>query len=608
MGVRGRRNGAFTVEYPTRGERPLTKLLPRSGPAAVLVYGLDGTCRTLCLDLDVADGDTTATAAEAADLERWLVECGARVVTDVGPTGGRHVYVPLADRLPLDVARELVEALGLLFPSLDPSPHRSVRSGCIRTPGALHKGWGHQQLTMSLSAAYDVLRRPNGADVVEAMRVRLHTQVAAWRARATPPRHLEFVGGVDVDDQAPAQPAGRAGEVRGAVLRIATEGIYDVARYPTPSEARAAVMAAAARASWRLADVVARIEDGRWAGLAALYAHHSPGSQRHRITRDWSAATALVARTQKTNPQIRPHDEAGNNTVRRSNTSVPESHGGATQPAVSDPTPDDEHGFIRTWRAALRTTEQYRFPGRAGYAVRFVLRALGGFAHSTGSRYVAVGTRSLAIAAGTEHSTVSLALKAAVAAGWCDRLEAAHGEHADLYALTIPTDIAERAEQLRWDSGKLHALRPAFRALGHVAALVFEALETGRARSVLEAARTTGISRSAVHEAVEALAAWGLVSRDDAGALVAHPDRLLAAAEQLGALDVVAAQIRTYARHRIAWRAYLHRHDPEAKPGDVEHSPDPDDLAWLDTAGWWLPPDAAAGSDWTIADTLPTGA
>lgn len=592
------------MEYPTRGERPLTKNLPLSGPAAVLVYGVDGTCRTLCLDLDVAGDDAAATAAEAADLERWLLECGARVVTDVGPSGGRHVYVPLADRLPLPAARELVEALALLFPSLDPSPHRSVRSGCIRTPGALHKGWGHQQLTMSLSAAYDVLQRPNGADVVEAMRVRLRPQVAALRARATPPSgRLELAGGVDVDDQAPAEPAGRAGEVRGAVLRIAREGIYDVARYPTPSEARAAVMAAAARAGWRLVDVVARIEDGRWPGLAALYAHHSPGSQRHRITRDWSAAAALVARTQKTNPQARAHVDPENNIVRRSNTSAPESHGGAHPPRTDTPA-EDEHGFIRTWRAALRTTEQHRFPGRSGYAVRFVLRALGGFAHSTGSRYVAVGTRSLAIAAGMEHSTVSLALKAAAAAGWCDRLEAAHGEHADLYALTIPTDLADRAAELRWDAGKLHALRPAFRALGHVAALTFEALEAGRARSVLEAARTTGISRSAVHEAVDALAAWGLVSRDDAGDLVAHPDKLLAAAEHLGALDVVAAQIRTYARHRIAWRAYLHRHDPEAQPGDVEHSPDPADLAWLDAAGWWLPPDAAAGPDWTVADVV----
>ena len=597
------------MEYPTRGERPLTKLLPRSGPAAVLVYGLDGTCRALCLDLDVTGDDVAATAAEAADLEHWLVECGARVVTDVGPTGGRHVYVPLAERLAFDVARELVEALALLFPSLDPSPHRSVRSGCIRTPGALHKTWGHQQLTMSLSAAYDVLQRPNGADVVEAMRARLRPQIAAWRARATPPRgHLELAGGVDVDDHAPAQPAGRAGEVRGSVLRIAREGIYDVVRYPTPSEARAAVMAAAARAGWRLVDVVARIEDGRWAGLAALYAHHSPGSQRHRITRDWSAAAALVARTQKTNPQTRVHVDPENDTVRRSNTSVPESHGGAHPQPGTDPTAGDEHAFIRTWRAALRTTEQHRFPGRSGYAVRFVLRALGGFAHSTESRYVAVGTRSLAIAAGMEHSTVSLALKAAAAAGWCDRLEAAHGEHADLYALTIPTDLADRADELRWDTGKLHALRPAFRALGHVAALTFEALEAGRARSVLEAARTTGISRSAVHEAVDALAAWGLVSRDDAGGLVAHPDKLLAAAEQLGALDVVAAQIRTYARHRIAWRAYLHRHGPEAQPGDIDHSPDPDDLAWLDTAGWWLPPDAALGTDWTVADALAMGA
>ncbi|WP_402377978.1 helix-turn-helix domain-containing protein [Isoptericola rhizosphaerae] len=596
--MRGRRQGAWTVEYPVRGERPLTKLLPRGGPAAVLVYGLDGTCGALCLDLDVVGDDVDATAAEAAALEAWLVECGARVVTDVSPTGGRHIYVPLAERLAFDVARELVEAMALLFPSLDPGPHRSVRSGCIRTPGALHKGWGHQELTMSLSRAYDVLRRPNAADVVEAIRVRLRPQIAAWRSRTA------ALTAVDDSTSEPGAAAGPAKGLRDPILRIARHGTYDTARYPSPSEARAAVMAAAARAGWHLRDVVARLEDGRWAGLRALYAHHSPSSQRRRITTDWAAAQRLVATTECTNPQARPSGEPGNDTVRISNTSATKSQGGYPPPGLDRSDAGDEHQFIRTWRAALRTTELHRFPGRSGYAIRFVLRSLGGFAHATGSRYVAVGTRSLAVAAGLDHSTVSLALKAATAAGWCDLLKPAHGETADLYALTIPEELTGHVEHLRWDAGKLHGLRPAFRELGHVAALVFEAIETGRAHTVLEAAQTTAISRSTVHEAVQALLAWGLVTRDDAGDLAAHPDRLLAAAEQLGALDVVAAQIRTYARHRTAWRAYLHRHDPEAQPGDINHFPDPDDLAWLETAGWWLPPDAAVGPHWTVADVV----
>ncbi|WP_052293852.1 hypothetical protein [Sanguibacter keddieii] len=90
-------------------------------------------------------------------------------------------------------ARELVEALARRFPTIDAAPHRSARSGCIRTPGSRHKSGGHQQLVTTLASALDILSRPNPADVVEAMRIRLAPQIAAWHATQTreplPPRH-----------------------------------------------------------------------------------------------------------------------------------------------------------------------------------------------------------------------------------------------------------------------------------------------------------------------------------------------------------------------------------------------------------------------------------
>jgi len=47
----------------------------------------------------------------------------------------------------------------------------------------------------------------------------------------------------------------------------------------------------------------------------------------------------------------------------------------------------------------------------------------------------------------------------------------------DLYQLRIPDEIADRAPRVAWRPGKLHALRPVFRELGHPAAFVYEALE-----------------------------------------------------------------------------------------------------------------------------------
>ncbi len=83
----------------------------------------------------------------------------------------------------------------------------------------------------------------------------------------------------------------------------------------------------------------------------------------------------------------------------------------------------------------------------------------------------------------------------------------------DLYTLRIPDDITARAGRLSWRPGKLHALRPVFRELGHPAAFVYEALESRPVRPQLsfDLTMVTGLSRTAVYEALETLGAWWLV-------------------------------------------------------------------------------------------------
>ncbi|MFS0701120.1 MarR family transcriptional regulator, partial [Cellulomonas sp. 179-A 4D5 NHS] len=173
--------------------------------------------------------------------------------------------------------------------------------------------------------------------------------------------------------------------------------------------------------------------------------------------------------------------------------------------------------------------------------------------------------------------------------GWIDLIEPARGERADLYALIIPTDLAGTAADLRWDRGHAHALRPAFRELGHAAAFVFEAVEAGRATTITTLVPVTGLHRDTVARAVEVLAAHGLLERSPTG-LSAQPGRLRAVAELLGTLDAVIAQLRRYVRDRELWRAYLTRHDPEQRepaPGDVED--------------YWWPPD---DETWTLTHAL----
>jgi len=82
--------------------------------------------------------------------------------------------------------------------------------------------------------------------------------------------------------------------------------------------------------------------------------------------------------------------------------------------------------------------------------------------------------------------------------------------------LRIPDEIADRASRVAWRPGKVHALRPLFRELGHPAAFVYDALEQAKGpQRSFDLVTMTGLSRTAVYEALETLAAWHLVEHVD---------------------------------------------------------------------------------------------
>lgn len=177
-------------QYPGTPHK-LTAAPPRE-PAAVLIHDAAGRVTTLCLDLDTSKATQAVVDADAQRLGALLASCGLRYVEDFSPSGGRHVYVPLAEPMDGAEARELVAALARTAPSMDASPHQNLSTGCIRVPGALHKRGGHQQLITPLSSAYDILRRRNPAGDVDKLRqalapeLRRSRQEAALRAKAAP--------------------------------------------------------------------------------------------------------------------------------------------------------------------------------------------------------------------------------------------------------------------------------------------------------------------------------------------------------------------------------------------------------------------------------------
>jgi len=564
--------------YPQKHERDLTDGLP-TFPAAVRIFGKDGTCRAIFLDFDSSVAGIDWVAADVRAVQSWLHSCGARWIEDFSPNGGRHVYIPLQERVTFSAARDLVEALGTKYRSLDKTPHQNLHHGCVRTPGSRHKSGGHQELAMSLNLAYDVAKRPNTSTIWQAMTADLAEEIAAVKALRLEQPFTQPAAAADT--LAAAVP----GRMSRAMEQLARTGLYDANRYSTDSEARQAVLVAAAAAGLSLTDVQRRVLQGNWPGLASFYARYRAGHRTKSLQRDWAKALRHI---QKSHDQT-PTD----NDARKSPTSGLTTQGGGIQGVSVSSDPDAEHRFIRTWRNALQLREQRYKKSREGLGRRMVLRALGEAAHMSASRFVEFGSRSIAVATGMDHTTVQLHLKAIRSENHplATLVEQGRGTKADMYMLTIPDDIRAAAEDKSWRKGKIHALRPVFRELGIPAALVYEALEHSPAalRSV-ELVRATGLSRTAVTEALEILAAWNLATRSQTleWAIVATTS-LKDLAEQFGVLEAVARQLRKYAQDRIIWREWLSK---RAHTVAELLSPD-DDYPWHLYEG---PPD-----EWTLS-------
>jgi DNA-binding transcriptional ArsR family regulator len=531
--------------YPQKHERALTEALP-TFPAAVRIFGKDGTCAAIFLDFDSSVAGIDWVLADVRAVQTWLHSVGARWIEDYSPNGGRHIYIPLEQRVTFSEARDLVEALGARYRTLDKTPHQNLLHGCMRTPGSPHKRGGHQELAMSLSMAYDIARRPNSSTVWSAMTDDLTGEIAAVKA-------LRLDGTftpVAADSPKLQHPAGRMSR---AMQQLALTGLYDANRYASDSDARQAIIAGAAAAGLELVDVERRMMQGTWPGLASFYARYTSRNRVPALRRDWIKAVTYLSKN--------PGTMAGKNNVRISPTSQPNTQPPGIQGNSISSNPDAEHRFVRTWRNALRLKEHTYKDARTGLARRMVLRALGEAAHMTASRFIEFGDRSIAVATGLDHTTVGSHLRALRSEKdpLVTLVEQGRGTKGDLYMLTIPEDVKAAAEDLSWNKGKIHALRPVFRELGLPAAFVYEALEQSpTSLPTTELVRVTKLSRTAVTEALEILGAWKMIARDAAKNWgVVAGTSLKELAEHFGVMEAVAAQLHRYKIERILWKEWL---------------------------------------------------
>jgi hypothetical protein len=548
-------------QYPrTRTPSPITKSVPRA-PAAVLVHGIDGSVRTLCLDLDTSKARKAVVDDDADKLGELFNRSGIRYVEDFSPSGGRHIYVPLQEPMAADAARELVEALMFHAASLDPGPHQNITDGCIRVPGSAHKYGGHQVLLTPLTEAYDTLKRRNTASAISALRQILAPEIR--RLQATRRRMQRLIP----PKSRTALATNTAVNGQHSPLRsVALTGLYDTERYASDSEARMAVLNHFAACNWTLEQVRAGMNE-TYPGLTALY-----GSKVDRLLApEWHKATSWITEKQLS----QTHRQK---TAHKYNTSLTKPTG-ATSVSVQQLVNDLENILY----AVL--DQRFAQRGRLGISLKFLFRAVLAYMRTNETNVLDVGCRTFAVALGKDHVTIARLLPALeqVTSGILTRIERGRGKNADSYLIHLPQEFEAIARQLTWRKGKIHAVRPVFRTLGDLAALTYEAIERGRhSPTTAELVRITGFSRNAVTTALAEMESLQMLRRHHGRWEIIATTNLSVLAERLGATIERQQQITRYRQERARWHAWLDRHTD----GRVEES----DFYDPESEEYWLPP------------------
>jgi len=226
---------------------------------------------------------------------------GARYVTDASSSGGRHALVPFSSALPWRELRDLVRAMSLRFPVIDPAPMCSL-GGQISPPGSRHKSGGWRTLSVPPDEARAAVERPNGPEVWAGL---LDEFAAELVAIEEPSGDAGAASELD-DTGVPWVPrlGGRA-PLSAELEHAARTGRWDRSRYAGRSEARMAIVASATARGWQLADVRAAVASGAWKGLAALYERPSePGRMDRLLPLEWRKTIAYLTRekTSATDP------------------------------------------------------------------------------------------------------------------------------------------------------------------------------------------------------------------------------------------------------------------------------------------------------------------
>ncbi len=534
----GKAVNTYTRRARTAGARP-------DAPWAVYLTDQTGSFRLLAFDFDAAKGDP---AADAAVLCGWLELAGLpHLLTRSGPSGGRHVWLALAEAVDATTVDTLARLVRARLSSLDIAPLANPVTGCVRPPGSPHRAGGSSTVLAGDPAA---LAAPT---VVAADVARLVETLAAGH-RPEPLAPLA--------DPAAPLPTDRAGRlylpgVRRQLPAGSVQALQVDAAAVDANTVLRRVLVGAAAARWRCTDVASLVahspglehvrSQGQGPGVPRRL--RSPAESRAVLARQWDRAVRWVA----------THPRAS---------------------TLEDPTFEPRAAALAAQVERTQTRADAaagRWAGPGGPADRRVLDALCVLSLHAMSTVVEADIRRLGLVCGIGRETARTALLRLARDGWVTRHAPADGPRAASWILNeaLPTaaDVPSRsqasprppgagtAERNRW----LNLLRTRLGAvahdiftpaggLGHATGQLYATL-TSQPVPTSQLAHQLGTSPEDTGIRLGALRAARLARRTSRGWSVVRADRRDAAALRLGVAGRLADRARRYTleREAFAW-------------------------------------------------------
>jgi hypothetical protein len=469
----------------------------------------------------------------------WLAEAGCAYLVDESPTGGRHVYVLLDHRRSQAEIAPLLKAIRAsgALPTLDAGPMCGLTDGSIRPPGAAHRLGGHQRLLTPLPAALAALNRK--------------TTPAAWQAllRQLP---IAEASRVDVRQLLVQVPSAREladidpRPLSAYFAAIAVTGQYDTTRYPSPSQARAAVVLHALSRGWAETHLRQRLNAGHWPGLLRLY-ETKYGSSYARI--------ALFGRHGQLQGDLgRAQAFLAAHPLQKCPTS-------ATRPrTVGRKTIDDQ---LRTWVAATKLAiADRRWDPAVSYGRELVLLALAEAARKAQSLQVDHGTRHLAMHGGTvlDHTRVASHLRALRTEEdpFILLLDSDRGAGADVYELVVPAAYQDRIAPASELPPIPHGIHPVFSVLPRPAYRLYTSLSAAAGPiTAAELAERASMPIRTVWAVLSELAKHNLVKKAAGGTWRVGRRGLDRLARELGIPARLRGLVIQWREQRDLWRITL---------------------------------------------------